>query len=336
VTWARLQLRRCARVGPRVAVTGRVWVHGKGEVSLEEGVALDAAAAPIELHALRGGEIAIGAGARIEAGASIEAVPSVRIGRGARIGRFVKVLDNDFHSATGDRHRAPPSDPVTIGDGATVGDRAILLPGTRVPDGAVVAPGAVLRGRRGAGQPGPSGPVARFDPVSPLAKVLAWLRARLALRACRLGPRVYAFGPVRAASQGELRLGQRVGFMAGVIATELRCHPGALLEIGDDSIVAAGAAVEAHRSVRIGRRCLLATAVRIDDAGDGAPRPIHIGDDVWIAHGATVSAGVRIGDGSVVAAGSQVLRDVPAGMLAIGRPARCIGLDLLAGASGGR
>jgi maltose O-acetyltransferase len=55
-----------------------------------------------------------------------------------------------------------------------------------------------------------------------------------------------------------------------------------------------------------------------------AAKPITIGDNVWIGGGAIVCPGVRIGDDSVIGAGAVVTRDVPAGVLAVGSPARVI------------
>jgi acetyltransferase-like isoleucine patch superfamily enzyme len=66
------------------------------------------------------------------------------------------------------------------------------------------------------------------------------------------------------------------------------------------------------------------------DRAAGAPDTAdQIGDivlerDVWLASGVTVLAGVRIGQGTVVAAGSVVTRDLPAQVLAAGVPARVI------------
>ncbi len=51
---------------------------------------------------------------------------------------------------------------------------------------------------------------------------------------------------------------------------------------------------------------------------------IHIEDDVWIAANVSVLDGVTIGKGAVIGAGSVVTRDIPAGWLAFGNPARPI------------
>jgi len=52
--------------------------------------------------------------------------------------------------------------------------------------------------------------------------------------------------------------------------------------------------------------------------------PIVIEDDVWIGFNAVVLSGVRIGQGAVVGAGSVVTRDVPAGAIVGGVPARVL------------
>ncbi len=51
-------------------------------------------------------------------------------------------------------------------------------------------------------------------------------------------------------------------------------------------------------------------------------RPIAIGANVWIGGGAMILPGVTIGDDAIIGAGSVVTRDVPAGGVAVGNPAR--------------
>ena len=58
--------------------------------------------------------------------------------------------------------------------------------------------------------------------------------------------------------------------------------------------------------------------------GLGEDRPIHIDDDVWIGAGVTITAGVHVGRGSILAAGSVVTRDVPVFSVVGGVPARVL------------
>jgi acetyltransferase-like isoleucine patch superfamily enzyme len=52
--------------------------------------------------------------------------------------------------------------------------------------------------------------------------------------------------------------------------------------------------------------------------------PITIEDDVWIGSHVVIVAGVTIGHGSVIGAGSVVTRDVPPYSVAVGAPAKVI------------
>jgi len=57
---------------------------------------------------------------------------------------------------------------------------------------------------------------------------------------------------------------------------------------------------------------------------DLVTKPIVIGRHVWIATGATILPGVSIGDGAVVGAMAVVSRDVPAGAVVAGNPAKIV------------
>lgn len=59
-------------------------------------------------------------------------------------------------------------------------------------------------------------------------------------------------------------------------------------------------------------------------ADDLFARNLFRGDDVWFGTGVVVVAGVTIGDGAVVAAGSVVTSDVPSGSVVGGVPAKVI------------
>jgi maltose O-acetyltransferase len=81
--------------------------------------------------------------------------------------------------------------------------------------------------------------------------------------------------------------------------------------------------------VQIGPNVQLLTATHPLDPGPRrdkweAARPIVIGDNVWLGGGVIVCPGVTIGADTVVGAGSVVVRNMPAGVVAVGSPARVV------------
>ncbi|MGF1634020.1 MAG: sugar O-acetyltransferase [Phycisphaerae bacterium] len=87
--------------------------------------------------------------------------------------------------------------------------------------------------------------------------------------------------------------------------------------------------------IDIGERTLLGPAVQVYAAqhplnaaerAGGLERglAVTIGADCWIGGGAILVPGVSVGAGTVVGAGSVVVKDLPAGVLAVGNPARVV------------
>lgn len=146
----------------------------------------------------------------------------------------------------------------------------------------------------------------------------------------------------------DVRMGQRVR-----LASYVNLYG---CEIGDDTRI--GAFVEIQRDAKIGQRCKISShsfvcsGVTIEDevfvghgvifindrypratTADGAPQT----EDDWkmehtvvrkgasIGSGAIVMCGVEIGAGALVGAGAMVVRDVPAGAIVAGHPARLRG-----------
>lgn len=116
----------------------------------------------------------------------------------------------------------------------------------------------------------------------------------------------------------------------GWLATE---GPAAALSVGDQCYIGHRVHLHSIDPVTIGHRCVLADNVMItstdhtrgDRHGVTGTGPVVIGDDVFIGQNCVVLGGVRIGDGATVGAGAIVTKDVPAGTVVGGVPARVIG-----------
>lgn len=108
-----------------------------------------------------------------------------------------------------------------------------------------------------------------------------------------------------------LHVGDRVFANFGLTALDV-----ATITIGDD--------------VQIGPHVQLLTPTHPLDAEARrakweAAAPIVIGDNVWLGGGVVVLPGVTIGPDTVVGAGAVVTKDLPAGVVAVGNPARVRG-----------
>jgi maltose O-acetyltransferase len=120
-----------------------------------------------------------------------------------------------------------------------------------------------------------------------------------------------------------------------VIQPVFACDYGYNIRLGRDGFVNYNCVFLDCAPIEIGDRLQMGPAVQLYTAGHPLERavrragfeyarPIRIGDDVWIGGAAIILPGVTIGDGSVVAAGSVVTRDVPAFCLVAGNPARVV------------
>jgi maltose O-acetyltransferase len=117
-----------------------------------------------------------------------------------------------------------------------------------------------------------------------------------------------------------------------VVRPPFFCEYGAV-SIGDRTFVNVDAVMLDVMPITIGAACQIATRVQLLTAThpvDPEPRrigweygePITIADNVWLGGGVIVCPGVSIGEDTVVGAGAVVTRDLPAGVVAAGVPAR--------------
>lgn len=96
--------------------------------------------------------------------------------------------------------------------------------------------------------------------------------------------------------------------------------------INENVQITAGDVVELGEGLTVGRDVVIRSfdGHTICQEGYKVSEPIKIGKHVWIGQGATILKGVTIGDGAIIAAGAIVTKDVPAGCIAAGVPAKVV------------
>ena len=121
--------------------------------------------------------------------------------------------------------------------------------------------------------------------------------------------------------KGLVRVGQLFTFVnrllfATVVPSSAR--------IGERCVLGyAGLGIVIHKDARIGDRVHICQNVTIGrhPGKEGVPT---IEDDVYVGPGAVISGKIVIGRGASIGANAVVLKDVPAGAVAVGVPARVI------------
>lgn len=119
---------------------------------------------------------------------------------------------------------------------------------------------------------------------------------------------VTLFPPFTADFGKNITLGKRVFINSGC-----RFQDQGGISIGDDCL--------------IGHNAVIATlqhGMRPSQRADLIPSRVTVGRNVWLGANVTILPGVTIGDDSIIGAGSIVTKDIPAGVIAIGSPARVI------------
>lgn len=168
----------------------------------------------------------------------------------------------------------------------------------------------------------------------------------LRTRCTRAGKRLYLYGglpfisgPLQISLGDDCRLSGQTTFSARSQSVEDFGHRPRLIignnvDIGWQTTIATGTEVRIGNHSRIAGRAFLAgypghpeeplARSRGEACLPGQSRPIILEDNVWLGTGVTVTGGVRIGENSIVAAGSVVTRSMPSNVLIGGNPARVL------------
>ncbi|MEY4749810.1 MAG: hypothetical protein RIQ60_2024 [Pseudomonadota bacterium] len=129
---------------------------------------------------------------------------------------------------------------------------------------------------------------------------------------------------------GRVSLGRGALIYPGVV---LETQGSGQIEIGDDVVLSTGVHIVAFERIRLGAGTMVGEYTSLRDANHRASTeamrssghtaaPIEVGRNVWIGRGASVLAGVRLGDHAIVAANAVVTHDVESATLVAGVPAR--------------
>lgn len=117
-----------------------------------------------------------------------------------------------------------------------------------------------------------------------------------------------------------------------LIRSSVRVHFPWRLRVGANSAISHRVDIYNLSDVHIGDRVVISQDVYLcggthDYSDPTYPlirKPIQLEDDVWVAAGAFIGPGVRIGKGAVVGARSVVFKDVAPWSVVIGNPARVV------------
>lgn len=180
-----------------------------------------------------------------------------------------------------------------------------------------------------------------------------WLRRRVHT----LGADAWIARGVRLEGMAGIRVGAGARVETGVVLRANTAHPsgvslgegssvkeyavlnanGGCIELGARSWLGPHCLIYGNGKVSIGADVLIAAHTTISSVSHVTERtdvpisaqgvqcaPVVIGDDVWIGLNVSILPGVTVGSGSIVGAGAVVTRDVPAGSVVMGVPARVV------------
>lgn len=142
---SRFFLRKCTVVGKSPRVDNKPYLVNNGKMIIGDFVNICSRSVCCDLVSYPGGELIIGNNVFINFGTTINAKKKVRIGNNVKIGPYCMIHDTDFH-IQGKDFVNPEGVPISIEEDAWLGSRVIVLKGSKIGKGAIIAAGSVVSG----------------------------------------------------------------------------------------------------------------------------------------------------------------------------------------------
>lgn len=150
-----------------------------------------------------------------------------------------------------------------------------------------------------------------------------------------MGPLAAIWRRIKCLRQGKRRLAH-LGKSCSISPDAVFCHH-ENIEIGEHVYLATGTFLEGKGGIKIGNgtiigpECVILSSSHnyrcngvLPYGGPDIKKTTIIGCGVWLGYRVSICPGVKIGDGAVVGMGSVVARDIPAGDIVAGNPAKRI------------
>jgi maltose O-acetyltransferase len=167
-----------------------------------------------------------------------------------------------------------------------------------------------------------------------------WYRIKFTLlgKRFRAGPYFRVYGTLLVSGPGRVRFGRNCLVISNAIKPVCirTLTPEASVVLGDHAGLN-GTSIQCVRRVDIGSLSNIADAYitdtpahslgptrRMESVEDVQPRPVRIGNNVWVSVGVVILDGVEIGDNSVIGACSLVRQHVDANVFVAGNPLQVI------------
>lgn len=140
--WKRDFLHKCVKAGSNLTVQGPIVCHGGGQIAIGDHLVVRATQhLPVEMFVASSATLEIGDSVFLNQGVRISCSQKITIGNNCLIADECVLLDNDFHSKSGETVKVAQ---ITIEHNVWLAMRVIVLPGVTIGCGSCIGAGSVV------------------------------------------------------------------------------------------------------------------------------------------------------------------------------------------------